>query len=1343
VNAKVKAKAKAKVKAKRNQRDGGISQKVWRGQPGRARVTPPTIRRSRRYNAPPTQDDERSQIVKTLRDATLKMKGLYKMMGEFVVTAPKKINYKKVHTKWRKMKKQIQFGGDDFIKMFNPDAPPTDEEPIPFFRTVDSTLVKNGKYIINANLRGKKIRCEYIPVDTADAEQKKKIEEAKRQIESNKAAAAAKKAVDAKKADVNADDESESDDDAATKDCLEKKEKPTFLVKQSAVNPDKFAVERIDTDSMIEGSLTRAAESFMKSATASNIDHDDIDENEDGMGDGMVDGKGATKANDIISDGSKEDTELRIAAAGVILIALEALKNVNDVVASTSDDTTRAAAAMIAIALGGLIKKKKDEPGGPSKSTSSSSVQTEEDTATKEALEEAQRKKLALEKKLDEKEREVEARNSEVSRLQERLVKSDGTNVELQGQLQIAIQAQQQAEVALAETNRQLGIAQQAVQDATARRVEANKRAFDANQRATAAAEGARQAETAAAYAGQQSAKSQADVQRLTKELSQAKAAAAAAEETAVNANREKAAAEAAAATARDEAQTARDAVTAADATNAANAAVTAAAADAADAAVATAQRAVSEATQRAANARAEAAAANVEVQRITAQRDELTAENSQLKAQQTELERQHAAQAATASEELVEERARARENAERLQIAQAQLDELLKEKAEAQQKAEAEQSAAKKIVDSRTTAVDAVKNRLRDNLSKLLVEIGKAPADRQAALNEQVIPLRASIEALTFENMTSEEPRILTKIQDILESTGTKIRTFIVMKGGGKEPTDGGFTMADKTVSQTSEAQAGGGTTMWGPFSDVFDESKTNQDKYDSIKPVIETLPQGKTLVVFGYGYSGSGKTYTLLGENSVLGVTQIAIQDYITSGKKVAVVKAFEYYNNSYDAKTVIDRKLVGYTRTTETVYFSNVEITNVPYFNGMCAEIENLRKTNGHIKPTPNNPASSRGHLFIHLSITDHTSRTTGNLIICDMGGRENPDEMWKKGEYCKGAHSEGPVVRGKPGKYYNKTTGVSAECNRNKQGTILKQTMMNASNISGQTASLALGLISGSNDYIKTMLKEGAYINDSINELLDFFKFHFESKGTGWTKEKLEDSRAQVDVYHPDQLVTIKGTSAAVGINPLFETFAQLTPGKIKYFTFACIRPSKEFLEDSKNTMNFAEKVNSCPEAKFDKLQVSASPHPSAAPDDDDDDDEEGVHGTKSATASKSVASAVAAAAQAKRDTSVLRAAGLSSKEIHKWDFATQTRQFHGKPNDSSQVGSSLLHSQRNGGSLRKKSKRNKSKNSKSTLKAKSKAKAKSNPAHNHQKKKFTRKHKHNKNNKNKSTIKNRN
>ena len=66
----------------------------------------------------------------------------------------------------------------------------------------------------------------------------------------------------------------------------------------------------------------------------------------------------------------------------------------------------------------------------------------------------------------------------------------------------------------------------------------------------------------------------------------------------------------------------------------------------------------------------------------------------------------------------------------------------------------------------------------------------------------------------------------------------------------------------------------------------------------------------------------------------------------------------------------------------------------------FTEIYNKIEKLRKENKHIMATANNQFSSRGHLFIDFRITtkkENEDSIISYLTICDMGGRENPNDL----------------------------------------------------------------------------------------------------------------------------------------------------------------------------------------------------------------------------------------------------------------------------------------------------------------------------------------------------------
>jgi hypothetical protein len=1007
-NANVNAK---KAKAKRN-RLKGVSQKVW-GQHG-ARVTPPTVRRSRRHKAVGSRDDERGDVVKTLRDATLKMNGLRKMVGEFVVTS-KKINYKKVHAKWRKMKKQIQFGG----------------------------------------VRG----------------------------------------------DGGDDDDDDDDGDGVggdEKECLEKKERPTFLVKQSAANSDKFVVERIDKDPVIEGSFTKTAELLMKSG-----------ENPSDAEDGEAD----TDADDIpIIDSTRRDAagdagdDLSIAAAGVILIALEVLKSVPT---HTSDDLSRAAAAMIAIALGGLIR------------TGTTSAEKEE-----EVIASGLRKELL--------EAKTRAENAE-SRAKDAETKAESVKQELKI---ISDQAKSQELIATAETAKatrlqvqlaadggdnaslraQILAANQAADKATRGLERLHLEAITANRERDAAMLDQTRAEADAEYYKQRLDTVQVEYDGAIAFANDADARAREAEQEVHDARH-------AIDSARTDAKARASAVTN----------------------LHRVQREADEAREQADSANLSAREIQGQLERANRHRDEM-----------------------------------AREQALRDQRKDAEIADLKRKLARLQQQPREREPAVSGVAAE--DILEPRKRALQDDLLHAIDSITKAAPSCMEYITESALKISHAIQALhDEETIVDAEADIRDQIRNLIETTGTKLRTYVAIRKG--ETNDSGLVV-DKVRKQVTQA----GGQPFGPFSDVFDDSSTNAKKYHSMKDLLDPIPlNGGMVVVFGYGYSGSGKTYTFFGGGQEYGIAQHAIADYIKNGYTVHMEDVFEMYNDTYtynDRRRIFEYTQENSKQSYMHLFQSEGTEINVPKFNKRCESIETTRKTLSHILPTPNNKASSRGNLFIKLKISNAPTSTYGYLIICDMGGRENPKEIWETANYYKGYIDTkknttvavlGPVSKTNSDVYYKYGDPVQ-ELRIPSEGGEGVGIVTTVKAVLGDSAATGASLKSGlkatggnAKEIIRKTLKQGFYINDFINELLRAFGYDFAGKGrqasTNWDG----------DEYSPDVLAT--DFSDKIGIKKVIEGFKKESKCNIKFCTFACIRQSRTFQPDTLETLKFASEVNS--------------------------------------------------------------------------------------------------------------------------------------------------------------------
>ena len=336
------------------------------------------------------------------------------------------------------------------------------------------------------------------------------------------------------------------------------------------------------------------------------------------------------------------------------------------------------------------------------------------------------------------------------------------------------------------------------------------------------------------------------------------------------------------------------------------------------------------------------------------------------------------------------------------------------------------------------------------ENLEEIFPGNTSRIQQRRACVRETTKRINTLIDELTtfdadgtVEKPTEKVKTINEQIRLMREMCKSKLRTFIVQRGGGKDHAKS-FTKVDGSpvIKSTTKLYL----PAWGPFTGVYDEQSANEDKFEGVKPLIEGVPHGKVVVIFGYGYSGSGKTYTLFGDSSrgVDGIAQRAIEYYIQSGTTVCLREIYELYNDTYQASSSgggPGENEFYYEKPTTPEGYSSLfiktpgnedctPVRNKNEFNVILKKVETERLKNGHIFPTHNNPQSSRGHLFVELKV-QRAQETPGYLVICDMGGRENPNEMWQNPsyKYCSSPLTvtgepdiPGPIVRNKPGYYY---------------------------------------------------------------------------------------------------------------------------------------------------------------------------------------------------------------------------------------------------------------------------------------------------------------------------------
>lgn len=210
-------------------------------------------------------------------------------------------------------------------------------------------------------------------------------------------------------------------------------------------------------------------------------------------------------------------------------------------------------------------------------------------------------------------------------------------------------------------------------------------------------------------------------------------------------------------------------------------------------------------------------------------------------------------------------------------------------------------------------------------------------------------------------------------------------------------------------------------GVQRYGSFFGTY-ENVTNKDIFEGVdgksnnpplKDALLQATQGYSIILFGYGYSGSGKSFTLLnGDNSMLSSFMAAVK---AKAGKITIDKISELYGRFRIDKSVMEANEYEITESDLSAKNGDIDFDKINNIDQKIREkqidillktIEDYRRTPrstpdgtyipATIKGTPNNPASSRSHLFIRIGVK-LPEGDQGYLTLVDMAGIEDPVEI----------------------------------------------------------------------------------------------------------------------------------------------------------------------------------------------------------------------------------------------------------------------------------------------------------------------------------------------------------
>lgn len=187
--------------------------------------------------------------------------------------------------------------------------------------------------------------------------------------------------------------------------------------------------------------------------------------------------------------------------------------------------------------------------------------------------------------------------------------------------------------------------------------------------------------------------------------------------------------------------------------------------------------------------------------------------------------------------------------------------------------------------------------------------------------------------------------------------------------------------------------------------YDRVFDERATNAQIYEeTVAPLLEKLLEGFNLTVFAYGPTGSGKTYTIQGDEKDEGVMQRLIRTLFqkTRAQKTSLSASFmEIYNEQVNdlqtgAANLQVHLPVG--RPAAVAGLSESAVSTFEEFQGLLAKAVARRKTFA----TGENARSSRSHSIVRLRLADEARGTLATLLVCDLAGSERLKKTGAEGQ-----------------------------------------------------------------------------------------------------------------------------------------------------------------------------------------------------------------------------------------------------------------------------------------------------------------------------------------------------
>jgi hypothetical protein len=184
-------------------------------------------------------------------------------------------------------------------------------------------------------------------------------------------------------------------------------------------------------------------------------------------------------------------------------------------------------------------------------------------------------------------------------------------------------------------------------------------------------------------------------------------------------------------------------------------------------------------------------------------------------------------------------------------------------------------------------------------------------------------------------------------------------------------------------------------GSSVGFSFNRVFQPDSKNLEVYQAVaSDIVDEVMNGTNGTIFAYGSTGSGKTYTMMGEGSQPGITPLAVDHifkHIEGHPERTFVVEFSYFE-IYNEKVydLLNERAVADVR----IRYTQQRARSARYLIDTIIAAETNRATGA----TSMNEHSSRSHAIVRISIDSYAATGEGHihlnsvLNLVDLAGSE---------------------------------------------------------------------------------------------------------------------------------------------------------------------------------------------------------------------------------------------------------------------------------------------------------------------------------------------------------------